>query len=200
MGVPASTKRFRLLAFAVILLALPLAGCPLDLPFPLGEPGSGSLDPALEGRWGWADPKDGERGEFDFLPFNEAEYVVCGREKGTGTTLHFRVFTTRIGPAAFLNVCELKAEASPSFLFARYVVKGGELSLWIVDDKEVPAEAQGDPKALTRFLASHPEVPAADGQPLVLKRLPAARAGKSASGASKRGDAPVTVRATQAGR
>jgi hypothetical protein len=167
--MPASTKSSRLLAFAVILLALPLAGCPLDLPFPLGEPGPGSLDPALEGRWGWADSKDGEKGEFDFLSFNGAEYVVCGREKGTGPTLHFRVFTTRIGTAAFLNVCELKAGARPSFLFARYVVKGGELSLWIVDDKEVPAEAQGDAKALTKFLLAHPEVPAADSQPLVLK-------------------------------
>lgn len=170
----ASTKSSRLHALAVILLALPLAGCPLDLSFPLGAPGPGSLDPALEGRWGWADPKDGEKGEFDFLRFNEAEYVVCGREKGTEATLHFRAFTTRVGPAAFLNVCELKAGASPSFLFARYVVKGGELSLWIVDEKEVPAEAQGDAKALTKFLLAHPEVPAADAQRLVLKKVPAA--------------------------
>ncbi len=178
MGMPASTKSSRLLALAVILLAVPLAGCPLDLPFPLGEPGPGSLDPVLEGRWGWDAPKDGERGEFDFLPFNGAEYVVFGREKGTENTLLFRVFTTRLGTASFLNVCELKAGASPSFLFARYVVKGDELSLRIVDDKEVPAEAQGDAKALTKFLLAHPEVPSADDQPLVLKKLPAAAKSK----------------------
>lgn len=170
--MPTATKSPRLLPFVGILLALPLAGCPLDLPFPLGAPGPGSLDPALEGRWGWADPKDGEKGEFDFLPFDDAQYVVLGREKGTDTTLLFRVFTTRIGSAAFLNVCELKAGTRPSFLFARYVVKGDELSFRIVDEKEVPAEALGDAKALTKFLTAHPEVPAADDRPLVLKRLP----------------------------
>jgi hypothetical protein len=170
--MPASTKSSRLLAFAVILLALPLAGCPLDLPFPLGEPGPGSLDPALEGRWGWADPKDGENGEFDFIPFNESEYVVLGREKGKEAVGLLRVFTTRLGTAAFLNVCELKPGTKPSFLFARYSVTGDELSLRIVDEKEVPAEVQGDSKALTKFLVAHPEVPAVDSQPLVLKRLP----------------------------
>jgi len=170
--MPASTKSSRLLAWLVILLAVPLAGCPLDLPFPLGEPGPASLDPVLEGRWSWSDPKSGEGGDFAFIPFNETEYVVLGQEKGKEAALLFRVFTTRAGTASFLNVCELKPGTKPSFLFSRYVVTGDELSLRLVDDKEVPTEFQGDPKALARFLVAHPEVPALDSQPLVLKRLP----------------------------
>jgi hypothetical protein len=170
----ASMARSRLLALAVVLLAVPLAGCPLDLPFPLGEPGPGSLDPALEGRWGWSESKNGEEGEFSFSRFNATEYVALGKEKGKDAVLLFRVFTTTVAGASFLNVCELKPGKEPSFLYARYTVKGDELSLRIVDEKEVPKEMQGDRKALTRFLAAHPEVPAADGEPMVLRRLPRA--------------------------
>ncbi len=42
----------------------------------------------------------------------------------------------------------------------------------LLDEKEAPKEAQGDPKALPRFLAAHPEVPADDGPPLVVRRIP----------------------------
>jgi hypothetical protein len=164
-------KRSRLLAFAVALLAIPLAGCPLDLPLPLSEPGAGSLDPALDGRWGWSDPKKNEEGEFAFSRFNSSEYVAVGKEKGKEPIFLFRVFTTKAGEASFLNVCELKPGKEPSFIFARYTVKGDELALRLVEEKEVPKEIQGDPKALTRFLAAHPEVPDDDGSPLVLKRL-----------------------------
>ena len=171
----ASMTHSRLLALAVVLLAVPLTGCPLDLPFALGEPGPGSLDPALEGRWGWSDPKNGEEGEFSFSRFSATEYVALGKEKGKDALVLFRVFTTTVGGTSFLNVCELKPWQEPSFLYARYTVKGDELSLRIVDEKEVPKEMQGDPKALTRFLAGHPEVPAAAGEPMVLRRLPKAQ-------------------------
>ena len=172
--MPASTTRSRLLAVAVALLAVPLAGCPLDLPLPLGEPGPGSLDPTLEGRWGWSDPKTKEEGEFTFSRFNANEYVAVGREKGKEPVLLFRVFTTRVGEGSFLNVCELKPGKEPTFLYARYTVKGDELSLRIVEETEVPKVLHGDPAALRKFLAAHPEVPAPAGELSVLRRLPKA--------------------------
>ena len=162
--------RSRLLAVAAMLLAIPIAGCPLDLPFPLGEPGTGSLDAALEGRWGWSDAKKGEEGDFTFSKFNASEYVVVGREKGKEPILLFRAFTTKVGAATYLNVCELKPGKEPSYLYARSTVKGDELSFRIVEEKEVPKELHGDAKALTRYLAAHPEIPVDDGSPLVLKR------------------------------
>ena len=117
-----------------MLLAIPIAGCPLDLPFPLGEPGTGSLDAALEGRWGWSDAKKGEEGDFTFSKFNASEYVVVGREKGKEPILLFRAFTTKVGAATYLNVCELKPGKEPSYLYARYTVKGDELSFRIVEE------------------------------------------------------------------
>jgi hypothetical protein len=179
--------RSRLLAFAVVLLSVPLGGCPLDLPAPLGEPGPGSLDPALEGRWGWTDPKRNEEGEFSFSRFNATEYVAVGKEKGKEPLFVFRVFTTKAGSAAYLNVCELKPGKEPSFLFARYTVKGDELSMRLVDENEVPKEIQGDPKALARFLATHPEVPAASGDPMLLRRLPRVPPKAEATAAPKAG-------------
>lgn len=164
-------KSFRLVLLLPLLF---LSGCPLDLPFALGEPGPGSLDPALEGRWVWSEPKAKDEGEFEFTRFNGTEYLVLGREKGReAAPLLFRVFTTKAGAVSYLNVCELKAGAEPSFLFVLYAVKGDELSLRIVDEGEVPKELQSDRKGLVRFLASRPEG-AGSGEPLVLKRPPKA--------------------------
>lgn len=167
-----SPLRSRGMAAAMILLVLPLAGCPLDLPFPLGEPGPGSLDPALEGRWSWSDAKKGEEGDFVFARFNANEYVVVGREKGKESLLLFRAFTTRVGASTFLNVAELKAgRPAPTFLLARYGVKDDKLSLDLVEESDVPKASQADPKALLAFLAAHPELPAPDPKPVVLERV-----------------------------
>jgi hypothetical protein len=155
-----------------LLAVLFVTGCPLEAPFPLGEPGSGSLDPALAGRWGWSEPKSGEEGEFEFTRFNAGEYVVLGREKGKDVTLLYRIFTTKVEAASYLNISELQPGPERSFLFARYSVKGDELSLRIVEEKEVPKVVQTDPTGLVKFLASRPDVPTPDGEPLVLRRLP----------------------------
>lgn len=160
-------------ALALALLAiLFVTGCPLEAPFPLGEPGPGSLDPALEGRWAWSEPKSREEGEFEFTRFNAAEYVVLGREKGKEVTLLYRVFTTKVGVTSYLNISDLQQGPERSFLFARYAVKGDELSLRIVDEKELPKEVQADPKELVKLLASRPDIPAPNGEPLLLRRLP----------------------------
>ncbi len=167
------------LAFAALVLT---TGCPFESAVPLGSPGPGSLDPALNGRW-VSFEKGVEIGEVEFVPFNQNEYYVEVREKGRGPE-RYRVYTVRVGGESFLNCNEVKGEAGPaSFYFARYSIgPDGAFALRYVGDKAVPKSLANDQEGLVKFLAAHLQGTFLDDSetPNVLRRpAPATPAGNT---------------------
>jgi hypothetical protein len=144
------------MAGALVLLTL-MTGCPFESTVPLGDPGPGSLDARLAGRWVMTN-ESGEDASVVFYPFDEGAYYVQLDERGKpDSTERYRVYTVTIGGEKFLNINKLGEEVEPgAYFFARYdFTKEGALRLRFVGDEKIPKNLAGDRKALVKFVAEH---------------------------------------------
>ena len=150
-------KRAGTLVLAVLGLVL-TTGCPFESAVPLGNPGAGSLDPQLRGRWLWVIEKDLKVLEIEFLPFNKDEYYVEAREKDKKVE-RYRAYTVRVGGEPFLNFVKISDDtAGHPFNFARYSVgRDGAPTMRFVGEKAVSKGLGTDQKGLERFVAAHLE-------------------------------------------
>lgn len=119
---------------ALLLVAAALFGCPLASDKPLSDPGSAAPDPALVGTWQAVDPESGETTLVKILVFNSHEMVAVAPESDPAKVGAMRLFPTRIGAQAFLNIQELGSDGSGWF-FASYTLEHDTLRMKIVDDE-----------------------------------------------------------------
>ena len=163
------SKGTLVLAFVAVAF---LTGCPLESDVPPGNPGPGSLDPQLRGKW-VAGTLYHKFIELECIPFNENEYFVELRPEGKELE-RYRAYTVRVGSEPFLVISEVKDEKGrrPYYL-ARYAFgRDGALTLRFVGEKAVPKGLGADAKGLEKYLAAHLEGTALDDSepPSVLQR------------------------------
>jgi len=107
-----------------MLSSLVLVGCPYDSPTPLGPASEGRIDPLLLGTWRCTGGEGGEPSLVSFRQFDETQYyVVVGSDIEGDESATFRVYSSLVRDASFLNVQELKDDTSHSerrFVFLSY--------------------------------------------------------------------------------
>lgn len=144
------SSRFLLLFASVVFLMAPT--CPFVATVPLAEPGPGSIDPRLAGVW-LARGDDGAFGVLEFIPFNDAEYLVemTGREGSKVTRTQLRAYRVAIGEHEFLQLQPINEKGE--YLLGRYVMPDeSTLVIRLVYDVIVPDEVSGNPERLRRLI------------------------------------------------
>jgi hypothetical protein len=140
------------------LLCLALCACPYGAPVPLDSPEKGVLDERLLGRWVQRHEKGLGFAEFEFLAFDDHQYVVTMRAhepfKAEEDAV-YRAFSSVVGGRAFLNCRDLK-EKEGYVLAAFELSTPGVLRLTFIDDDAMkPAGEVKTSAQLRRFVAEH---------------------------------------------
>lgn len=144
------SSRFLVLLACVVFLMAPT--CPFEATVPLAEPERGSIDPRLAGIW-LARGDDDELSVLEFIPFNDAEYLVewIGREGSKATRMQVRAYRVAIGEHRFLQLQPLNEEGK--YLVGHYVMPDeSTLVIRLVQDAIVPDEVSANPERLRRII------------------------------------------------
>ena len=146
---------------AVLLCALLVAGCPLDVKVPLGPPQLHAIDGRLIGDWVLEDPRgEGASSLLQLFPFNDSEYVlqVSSPERASGV---LRVYPVEIAGKTFWNANDVTATFPPKkYMILRFDLAGedGLAISWL--RREGPQESlASDAFGLGWFLAWHSRDP-----------------------------------------
>ncbi len=83
------------------------------------------------------DPETGKQGTVTFLPFNDTEYVVFGRDpedsgKDPG---RMRAFVTFIDGGRFLNLQVLEEDGTRAWRYANYSIAGDTMTVRLIDNE-----------------------------------------------------------------
>ena len=143
-------SRFLLLFASVVFLMAPT--CPFVATVPLAEPERGSIDQRLAGVW-LARDDGGECGVLEFIPFNNAEYLVemTGREGSKVTRTQLRAYRVAIGEHEFLQLQLINEKGE--YLLGRYVMPDAStLVIRLVQDTIVPDEVSANAERLRRII------------------------------------------------
>jgi hypothetical protein len=131
----------------LLLLAGPvvvLAGC-FNSKEPLGPADHGRIDAALVGTWDCRPPEKNEddRATLTVVEFDEHQYFAEWREPDKKPD-RYRAYSTVVQGQTLLNVNDLGTHADFDWIFLRYAVADGKLTLSVVSDtalKDVTGKA-----------------------------------------------------------
>ena len=109
-------------ALALLLLAVPLLGCPYNSSFPIGAPADTPRDARLLGAWRCVSGFDEKASRVTFAPFEERQYSIV-MTQADEEPYQTRAFVSSAKGGAILNVQEIKdGKPQPTWTFARFAL------------------------------------------------------------------------------
>jgi hypothetical protein len=147
-GAEAPRRSSAATAAALVLLVLPLLGCPYSAPFPIGTPAETPRDARLLGDWQCVTP-EGKNGSLTISPLESAEYAFvltapAGEKEG-----EWRGHVASLKGTSVLNYREVKdGKPEDSWGFVRYLVPTPNSLVLDLADDELLKGLEQTPKAI----------------------------------------------------
>ncbi len=126
----------------LLLLVLPLGGCPLTGNYPLGSRDNALIDNRIIGKWEAITTKESEKGNLRIYQFNEKEYYFEAFTESDNSISRGRVFITGIDNVKFMNYQEINNyKVMDGYVYIKYeIFKENLMRWWALDIRSLPTK------------------------------------------------------------
>ncbi len=118
----------------LVLLVIPLCGCPLTSRYPLGNREDALVDSRLFGTWKTIGKEGAEAGYLRIFQFNDREMYLEAQGERDNTISRSRIYVTVVDNVPIINHQEIKHyKVEGDYAYLKYAVADdGTLSLWVL--------------------------------------------------------------------